>query len=120
VHLALGRHADASRAARRAVREAQAGRDQAREAACQVTLARVLRAQGRRRDAIEMLRGGISTLTRLGLSHRATTAAGELGLLLQEAGAGAEAAKYLSMALQGKSPDDARQAQTAVLEELPR
>jgi tetratricopeptide (TPR) repeat protein len=123
VQLALGHHAEASKTARRAIREAQAARDQAREAACQVTLARVLRGQGRRRDAIEMLRGGVSTLTRLGLSHRATTAAAELGLLLRESGADAEAAKYLSMALQGKGngPDDAAgPPRASVLEELPR
>lgn len=118
VYLALERHADASRAARRAIREAQAASDQAREASCQVTLARVLRAQGRRGEAIEILRGAVSTLTRLGLAHRATTAAGELGLLLRETGADAEAARYLSMALQSQPSGRPPAPFDAGLEEL--
>ncbi|MGQ0568021.1 MAG: tetratricopeptide repeat protein [Armatimonadota bacterium] len=118
VHLALGQHADAGRAARRAIKEAQAGRDPAREAATQVTLSRVFRAQGRRGEAIELLRGAVNTLTRLGMGDRATAAAAELGLLLREAGADAEAATYLSMALQSPKRDAPAQPRASILEEL--
>jgi tetratricopeptide (TPR) repeat protein len=120
VYLAMGRPGDAARAARRAIKEAQTGRDQSREASCQVTLARILRAQGRRGDAIEMLRGAVASLTRLGLAHRVTTAAGELGLLLREAGAETEAAKYLSLALQTRAPEGAPGPREAAMDALPR
>jgi tetratricopeptide (TPR) repeat protein len=118
VYLALGRPADAAKAARRAIKEAQTGRDQAREAATQVTLARVLRAQSRRGEAIELLRGAVATLKRLGLDDRAATAAGELGLMLRDAGSDAEAARFLSMALQTRGTDQPAGAEV-VMRDLP-
>ncbi len=104
VYLALDRRQEAARAARRAIKEAQAGKDQVREAMAQVTLGRILRAQSRRGEAIELLRGAVATLKRLDLDDRAATAAGELGLMLRETGEDAEAARYLAIALEIRTP----------------
>ncbi len=119
IHLALGDHTQAARAARRAIKEAQAGKDRAREAATQVTLARVLRAQGRRGEAIELVRGAVATLKRLGLNDRAATAAGELGLMLRDAGDAAEAARYLAIALETRTPAPGSATPEGALRELP-
>ncbi len=119
VYLALDRRQEAARAARRAIREAQAGNDQAREAMSQVTLGRVLRAQSRRGEAIELLRGAVTTLKRLGLDDRASAAAGELGSMLRDAGNDAEAAQYLTIALEARAPAQRGAVPEGVLREFP-
>jgi len=99
VLFALGRTDDAAAAASRAVADARAAGDQAREAITQVTLARILRAQDQRPRAIELLRGAVDVLARLGMTEDAAAAAGDLGLMLNEAGRREEAADYLARAL---------------------
>ncbi|MDR7420881.1 MAG: tetratricopeptide repeat protein [Armatimonadota bacterium] len=98
IHLAMGQPGEAARAARRALKEAQSVRDQASAATAQVTLARALRAQGRRSDAIELLRDAIATLGRARGARLMADAAAELGTMLREAGATGEAARYTAMA----------------------
>ncbi|MBI3998610.1 MAG: tetratricopeptide repeat protein [Armatimonadetes bacterium] len=102
VLLAMNRLADAARAARRAIKNARSVDDRAREAAGQFTLARVLRARGRRQEAIDLLRTAVDTFTRLGMQSHAVTASGELGLMLKDARADAEAATYLKRALRAR------------------
>jgi tetratricopeptide (TPR) repeat protein len=100
-YLAMGRHADAIEAARRAIGEAQLGQDRAFEAAAQVTLARVLLAQGNARDAIEFMKAAVSTFTIVGARRRAAAVAVELAKLLREHGNAQEAPRYLAMARGG-------------------
>jgi len=82
---AVGRWGDAARAARRAVKKARAAGNQAREALARVTLARILDGQNRRRRAVEVLRGAVASLHRLGMIREAASASAELERVLGEA-----------------------------------
>jgi tetratricopeptide (TPR) repeat protein len=99
VFLTLGRLDEAAGAAQRALTDAQAAGDRARAAVVRVTLARVLRAQGDRPASVELLRGAVATLMELGMTREAAAAAGDLGLMLNEAGQHEEAARFLAEAL---------------------
>ncbi|MDR7556195.1 MAG: tetratricopeptide repeat protein [Armatimonadota bacterium] len=90
VLLAIDRRGDAARAARRALRDAQAAGARAAEAQAQVTLARVLYAQGRRTEAVEALRDAQTALKRTGHAQQAATAAALLALWTREQPAAGE------------------------------
>jgi tetratricopeptide (TPR) repeat protein/DNA-binding XRE family transcriptional regulator len=118
VHLAMGHAGHASRAARRAVRDARRARDPVGEATAQVTLARVLRAQGRRRDAIALLRDALAALSKARAAQRVPGAAADLAGLLGEAGKTTEAARYAALAARPGRPEAG--PSPAVLDRLPR
>ncbi len=90
VLLAIDRRGDAARAARRALRDALAAGARATEAQAQVTLARVLHAQGRRADAVELLRDAQAALKRTGHARQAADAAALLALWTREQPAAGE------------------------------
>jgi tetratricopeptide (TPR) repeat protein len=117
VHLAMGHAGEASRAARRALKEAQSVRDPASTATAQVALARALRAQGRRTDAIDLLRDAVAALGKTGRTRQMAGAASELGALLREAGEAGEAARYAAMA---GATARAQAVPGVVLDQLPR
>jgi tetratricopeptide (TPR) repeat protein len=113
--LALGRHADAARAARGALQDARAVGDEARAAWAQIALARIQAAQHRRSDAVHLLRDAVSTLERLGLEREARAVAGDLGLLLSDA-VGLDAAKRPIRALGHAAVAHANSSRPSLLE----
>jgi tetratricopeptide (TPR) repeat protein len=119
VLLEMHRRGDAARAARQAIKAAQASNDKAREARAQVTLARVLRAQGRRREAIALLKTAVATMTRLGMTDLAANASDELGLMLKDTGARTRAAEHVKRASRPKAATSPIRSPEHAIEGLP-
>jgi tetratricopeptide (TPR) repeat protein len=119
VLLEMDRRGDAARAARQAIKAARAASDSAYETIAQVTLARVLRAQGRRRESITLLKTAVATMTRLGMTDLAANASDELGLMLKDTGARTRAAEHVKRASRPKAATSPIRSPEHAIEGLP-
>jgi len=95
----MGKIAEAQREAKTALAMAEAHRDSVQRARCLSTLGQVAKAQRRWKQAIAQLKESVELFKRARLSGELAEAARELGMLLKERGAHAEAADYLAMAI---------------------
>jgi hypothetical protein len=93
--------------------------DVSRKANAQVTLARVMRAGGRRREAIALLKAAVATLRRLGSTDLAAKTADELGLMLKDTGARTRAAEHVKRASRAKAATSPIRSPEHAIEGLP-
>lgn len=95
----MGKIAEAQREAKTALALAEGQRDPVQRARCLVTLGQVAKVQRRWKQAIDQLKEAVELFKRAKLAPELGEAARELGMLLKERGAHADAADYLAMAI---------------------
>lgn len=99
VHVRLGDLEDADHFASRALEDARSAGDPVGVAEAEVILARVAQRGGDTTTAIHLFKGALAIFRERQMRNWVTEVAGELGLLLREHNAHAEAATYLALAL---------------------
>jgi tetratricopeptide (TPR) repeat protein/DNA-binding XRE family transcriptional regulator len=99
-HLVLGNVGEAAAAASQALAEAREVGDPVEVAEAQVVLARVSRERGEVRGAIGLYQDALAAFHARDMREKVAGVARELGLLLRERGAHAQAAEYLAISLE--------------------
>jgi tetratricopeptide (TPR) repeat protein/DNA-binding XRE family transcriptional regulator len=102
-HLVLGDVTEAAAFALQALAEAQEVGDPIEVAEAQVVLAQVSREREEPQEAIRLYKDALAAFQVRRMSEKAAGVAHELGLLLREHGAYAQAAEYLAMSLERES-----------------